>query len=62
MKLVGKRCQCPACGEIFSTESNFIKHRRGKYIDNTRHCVNPESVGLHKDPHGVWRGPPRDTK
>lgn len=61
-KLTGKRCQCPECGEVFSTESNFNKHRKGSYgID--RHCVDPESVGLVVGQVGdntVWRGPSRD--
>lgn len=26
--LKGKRCQCPACGEVFSTLGNFDRHRR----------------------------------
>lgn len=60
-KLVGKRCQCPACKEIFSTESNFDKHRRGEHGMN-RHCVPPESVGLviaETSTGLVWRGPSR---
>lgn len=57
MKLTGKRAQCTACGEVFSTDSNFEKHRKGRHgID--RHCVHPSTVGLVcKD--GIWRGPGR---
>lgn len=44
-RLTGKRCGCPTCGEIFSTESNFMRHRKGDHGVN-RHCVDPESVGL----------------
>lgn len=43
--LTGNRCQCPTCGEVFSTENNFNKHRKGKY-GKDRHCVSPEKVGL----------------
>jgi hypothetical protein len=32
------------CGEVFSTEKNFDKHRKGDY-DN-RYCVDPAEVGL----------------
>ena len=39
------RCQCPNCGEFFSTTGNFDKHRKGTPgVD--RVCVDPESVGL----------------
>lgn len=59
--LVGKRCQCPTCKEIFSTEANFDKHRKGQHgVD--RHCVDPETVGLVIGQVGdkfVWRGPSR---
>lgn len=60
--LVGKRCQCPTCKEVFSTEANFNKHRKGEHGVN-RHCVNPETVGLVVATVGnytVWRGPSRD--
>lgn len=42
--LTGKRCQCVVCGEVFSTEKNFDKHRKGDY-DN-RYFVDPAEVGL----------------
>ena len=60
-KLTGKRCQCPGCGEYFSTVSNFDRHRKGKHgVD--RHCVDPVSVGLVLgESHGstFWRMPGR---
>lgn len=60
-KLTGNRCQCPNCGEYFSTVSNFDKHRKGKHgVD--RHCVDPASVGLviAESAGGTfWRGPGR---
>lgn len=61
-RLVGKRCQCPVCFEVFSTEANYNKHRKGSHgVD--RHCVDPESVGLVVAKVGeftVWKGPSRD--
>jgi len=43
--LNGKRCKCAACHEVFSTTSNFDRHRKGRHgVD--RHCVNPDDVGL----------------
>lgn len=41
-----KRAKCSVCGAVFSTDSNFDKHRKGSHSDKTRHCVPPESVGL----------------
>jgi hypothetical protein len=43
--LKGKRCLCPTCGEVFSTASNFDKHRKG---DNAvgRHCIDPKMAGM----------------
>lgn len=43
-RLTGKRCKCTACGEVFSTEANFDRHRKGK--GDKRYCVDPEDVGL----------------
>lgn len=58
-KLTGKRCQCPTCKEVFSTEANFTRHRKGTHgVD--RHCVDPVSVGLVlSKAHigGVWSMP-----
>jgi hypothetical protein len=51
------RCLCRACGEVFSTVSNFDKHRRGMGAD--RHCVDPTTVGLRitgQDHGGWWAG------
>jgi len=44
-KLTGKRCQCGGCEEVFSTEANFNRHRKGEY-GKDRHCLSPETVGL----------------
>jgi len=58
-----RRCVCRACGEVFSTVSNFDRHRRGKH-DGDRHCADPASVGLviGGDPDNggtFWRMPGR---
>lgn len=61
-KLTGKRCGCPTCGEVFSTESNFERHRVGNYQDG-RTCVDPSSVGLNRvetSTGPVWKMPPRE--
>lgn len=43
--LRGKRSLCRACGEYFSTTSNFDRHRKGVHgVD--RHCVSPETLGM----------------
>jgi len=60
-KLTGERCRCPACLEVFSTVSNFDKHRKGVYADG-RYCVPPESVGLvigDTASGTFWKGQPR---
>lgn len=57
------RCKCAACGEIFSTESNFDKHRvdinarkRNKPYETV--CVDPETVGLAiSETSGCWITP-----
>lgn len=59
--LTGKRCQCTACGEVFSTEAKFDRHRRGKYQEK-RYCLEPEQCGLILAPTQsgtVWRMPGR---
>lgn len=59
--LTGKRCQCTVCGEIFSTETNFEKHRKGDYSKG-RECVNPVDVGLvlgNTATGTVWQMPSR---
>jgi len=61
-KLTGKRCGCPTCGEVFSTESNFERHRVGDYRSG-RVCVAPETVGLNlveTATGSVWKMPPRE--
>lgn len=54
------RCMCPTCGEFFSIDDNFDRHRKREYGVN-RHCVDPASVGLVIKPvkgGTVWAGKP----
>lgn len=39
-----RRCECPTCGELFSNEAAFDRHRRGAIDD--RRCIAPASTGL----------------
>ena len=41
-----KYCKCPACGEYFTSDSNFLMHRAG--APEKRYCVHPSKV-LGKD-------------
>lgn len=57
--LKGKRSLCSACGEYFSTVSNFDRHRKGDH-QVRRYCVDPESVGMVIGQSGsntFWRMP-----
>lgn len=58
--LRGKRCRCPSCGEVFSTISNFDKHRKGNA--GSKVCVNPATVGLvinERNGNTYWMHPSR---
>ncbi|MDG4801706.1 hypothetical protein [Micromonospora sp. WMMD980] len=46
---------CGTCHCTFSAVSTFDRHRTGNV--NTRRCVPPESVGLARNRHGVYRTP-----
>lgn len=60
--VTGNKTGCPTCGEVFSTENNFDRHRKGDHgVD--RHCVDPSTVGLNKVKLAegyIWKMPPRD--
>ena len=61
-QLTGKRCGCSVCGQVFSTEANFERHRVGNYQEG-RTCADPASVGLnrvHTATGYVWKMPPRE--
>lgn len=60
-RLTGRRCQCGACGAIFSGESAFSIHRVGKLVDVQpaygRRCLDAdemEAAGL-KLVGEVWK-------
>jgi hypothetical protein len=51
--LTGNRCRCTACGRVFSTPSNFDRHRSGPW--EARICLDPATVGLALSRIGVWK-------
>lgn len=60
IKLTGKRCLCSGCGHYFSTESNFNRHRIGKFGVDRRCATVAEMVRLGLVmPDGIWKGRPR---
>ncbi|MGZ3715269.1 MAG: FDXHR family putative zinc-binding protein [Ktedonobacterales bacterium] len=56
---------CSGCHKTFTSVAAFDKHRRGSHANNTRHCVDPESIGLVPARRdwpgwqlpGTWTGP-----
>lgn len=54
LKLTGNRCQCAACGEYFTSERSFDKHRTGRFgID--RGCMTGsemDAAGFARNPRG----------
>jgi hypothetical protein len=57
VKLTGQRNQCPTCGELFTRNSVFEKHRTGK-MDNRR-CLTVEEMdaaGMFRGEDQFWRG------
>lgn len=58
------RCQCPACGEVFTTEGNFDRHLTpGRTADefDGPWCQSPAAVGLIKYSGGWWHQPGPDV-
>ena len=56
------RCQCPECGEVFSTESNFDRHLQPaaiRFADDYEGpwCRPPAQVGLVHSEGGAWHLP-----
>jgi len=41
-----KTAHCSACHRTFTGLTAFDKHREGSHPNSTRHCVDPETVGL----------------
>jgi hypothetical protein len=57
--LTGRRCLCSACGEYFSADSNFDRHRQGDH-KILRVCVDPETLGMvikQSGPSTFWGMP-----
>lgn len=47
--LTGSRCQCPTCGEPFSSVREFDRHRIGTYAEpgewaHNRRCMTPAEM------------------
>jgi hypothetical protein len=61
-RLTNKRCMCPTCKEVFSTLSNFDRHRVGTHGE--RVCVAPSSTGMEikHGSNGTWWGMPGRTE
>jgi hypothetical protein len=55
------RCQCPTCGEVFTTEGNFDRHLMpGRNVDgyDGPWCRPPSEVGLvQTEGHRWWHQP-----
>jgi hypothetical protein len=54
------RCQCPTCGEVFSTEKNFDRHLTpGRLADgfDGDWCQDPATRGMVLKVNGVWCQP-----
>lgn len=66
-KLRGCRCQCGGCGEYFSSEGAFDRHRVGNYAEpgqwkGTRRCMTLAEMlaaGFRRNPQGFLLKPPR---
>ena len=62
--LTGARCQCPACGELFSSVATFDRHRVGEFASNggtnTRRCLTVAELMAQEWPktdRGFWLRP-----
>lgn len=55
-KLTGGRCQCTACGECFTSERTFDKHRVGQFGSDRRCLTVAEMVaaGWATNARGFW--------
>lgn len=62
------RCQCPVCGELFTSVREFDRHRIGTFEQiggrgHDRRCLTAEDLasrGWRKDARGFWmQGRPR---
>lgn len=62
-----KQCECRSCGEFFTTDNLFDRHRVGDYATqdkpSTRRCLSPEAMeakGWRRNGNGFWAGKPMD--
>lgn len=55
-KLTAGRCQCTACGEYFTSERTFDKHRVGQFGSDRRCLTVAEMVaaGWATNARGFW--------
>lgn len=60
-KLTGNRCQCAACGQYFSRERVFNRHRVGPYGKKGQPCgrrcltlAEMAARGWHVNAEGLW--------
>lgn len=65
-KLTGNRCQCPTCGEYFTSTRAFDRHRVGSYAKpgqpNTRRCMcaaEMDAAGFERNARGFCGEPGR---
>ncbi|HEV8712666.1 MAG TPA: hypothetical protein VGX03_07560 [Candidatus Binatia bacterium] len=66
--LSGNRCECPACGLLFSSVREFDRHRVGTYakpgaMHGNRRCLavaELEARGWRTNPRGFWMQPRRE--
>ena len=57
--LTGNRCQCPACGDYFTSTRAFDRHRVGQF-GNDRRCLTAtemDAAGFARNARG-FRGEP----
>jgi len=58
-KLTGNRCQCPTCGDYFTSTRAFDRHRIGQF-GNDRRCLTADEMdaaGFERNARG-FRGEP----
>lgn len=51
------RCKCSACGEYFTGEASFARHRVGSHPKRERACLGVTQMreaGLELNPKGYW--------
>lgn len=53
-----RTAHCAACHQTFSADSVADQHRKGTHTPDTRHCVDPATIGLVVNRNGYWGNPP----